>query len=154
MAQSLNPLLPPICGPFSLGTWDASNKRFKNGHHLFVSNDKKRLEVYTTDANGANVALVCNTPINSATFTGIFVDSNNLVIQAPKATTTIMTEINGGQVLYTRLDKVPGTIITSFIGTDDLRQGVTFFANRLEAAGNAGINIRFDQNANKLIVVY
>lgn len=156
MEQSNSPLLEIICGPFNLGTWDIGSKVFKNGHHLSVSTDKSSLVVKRTNENGVEIdPPVCTHSIVSGTFVGIVVNQNQqLVIQQPKINTSIKIEIAASQILKAKLDKWYGTVITSFIGTDDLRQGRVLFSNCLHQAVDAGINVRFDESTSKLVIEY
>lgn len=147
-----------ICGPFNIGTWDAINQVYLNGHHLYISEDKLSLEVYETDSNGRNITPpVCTQSLNNAAFTGIIIRAGQLEVGSPKATHTIHTEIDQTRGLKSRLTEINdehGSPLTSFIGTDDLRQGFVFFSNCLETLTKAGINLRYDSQSNKLIVEY
>ncbi|NUN99827.1 MAG: hypothetical protein HUU01_04335 [Saprospiraceae bacterium] len=158
--QNSNPSSPsfnPIAGPFPIGTWIPRTKKYKDGHQLLISEDKKRLEVYPTDDAGNNGSLLYYYDLTSGGFVQIVVTNGQLFIQDAKPDIEVHIEISGSKALFTRLDELnaPSSAgITCFIGTDDVRQGITVFSNRLEGTPSAGINLRFDESSNKLIIEY
>jgi hypothetical protein len=146
-----------ICGPFQVGTWDSTKNRYKNGHNVRISGDKKSLKIYATDATGEETTKVCDHSLVSGNFVCLFVNDNAaIVVQQAKSEKLVSISIGASKGMKTRLDEVAdGTMgITSFIGTDDVRQGLYVFSNALEVTPNSGVNLRFDESSEKLIIEY
>lgn len=152
-----SPSLNPIAGPFPIGTWISRTKKYQNGHHLYISKNKKFLEIYPTDSSGNNGDLLYSHDLTLGGFVQIAVTNGGLVIQGAKPAAQVHIEISESKDLFTRLDELKASSsagITCFIGTDDARQGITVFSNRLEAMSSAGINLKFDESSKKLIIEY
>jgi hypothetical protein len=143
-----------ICGPFQLGTWDSTKKVYKNGHRVKISGDRKSLEIYATDEIGAPTTKVCDCSLVSSNFVCLFVDDNAIKVQQAKSGKSVSISIDASKGMSTRLHEAGGTGITSFIGTDDVRQWLYIFYAALEVVADPGVNLRFDESSKKLILEY